>query len=292
MSASSSTQPLGQRLAALDGRRTRPPCSSLLDDLGGRARADVGHDQRLLEALPGLLVERALEQRRLDLGAERLRASCTGSRAGGGRSPRRCSGSALAGDRRARPPSPVMKRSVQSRAIAVRDDSAAWLDASEPLPADAAAGRRPRSPRWSPRWRRSTGRIDVPGHAERDAGGLRPAARGVPRRFDDGRRAGVRAAASSASTTARRDQAHVRRAAPRAAAGSRGCCSPRSRTRRASSATAVRLDTGPAQPHAQALYESAGYRADRQLQREPGRGFWGEKRLAALGGRDRLGHAP
>ena len=44
----------------------------LLDDLGGRARADVGVDQRLLEALPGLLVEVALEQRRLDLGGERL----------------------------------------------------------------------------------------------------------------------------------------------------------------------------------------------------------------------------
>ena len=29
----------------------------LLDDLGGRARADVGHDQRLLEALPRLVVE-------------------------------------------------------------------------------------------------------------------------------------------------------------------------------------------------------------------------------------------
>ena len=44
----------------------------LLDDLSGRARADVGVDQRLLEALPGLLVEVALEQRRLDLGGERL----------------------------------------------------------------------------------------------------------------------------------------------------------------------------------------------------------------------------
>ena len=42
-----------------------------LDDLGGRRRPDVGHDQRLLEALPALVVER-VEQRRLDLGAERL----------------------------------------------------------------------------------------------------------------------------------------------------------------------------------------------------------------------------
>ena len=43
----------------------------LLDDLGRRRGADVGHDQRLLQALPRLFVER-LEQRRLDLGGERL----------------------------------------------------------------------------------------------------------------------------------------------------------------------------------------------------------------------------
>ena len=65
------TQPLRQRLAALDGAGLGL-LLELADDLGRRARADVGHDQRLLEALPRLLVERALEQRRLDLGAERL----------------------------------------------------------------------------------------------------------------------------------------------------------------------------------------------------------------------------
>ena len=44
----------------------------LLDDLRGRAGADGGVDQRLLEPLPGRLVEVALEQCRLDLRRERL----------------------------------------------------------------------------------------------------------------------------------------------------------------------------------------------------------------------------
>jgi hypothetical protein len=42
-----------------------------LDDGRRRRRADVGHDQRLLEAFPRFGVERA-EQARLDLRAERL----------------------------------------------------------------------------------------------------------------------------------------------------------------------------------------------------------------------------
>ena len=77
-------EPLGQRLAA-DERPPRPPLE-LLDDLRGRPRADVGVDQRLLEPLPGLLVEVALEQRGLDLGLRAPRASCACSRACGGRS--------------------------------------------------------------------------------------------------------------------------------------------------------------------------------------------------------------
>src|SRR5207248_510249 len=44
-----------------------------LDDPGGGRRAHVGVDQRLLEPLPGLVVER-LEHARLQLGAERLAA--------------------------------------------------------------------------------------------------------------------------------------------------------------------------------------------------------------------------
>ena len=59
-----------QRGAALDLARGRL-LLELADDARGRPRADVGHDQRLLEALPRLLVER-VEQRGLDLGGQRL----------------------------------------------------------------------------------------------------------------------------------------------------------------------------------------------------------------------------
>jgi hypothetical protein len=64
-------QPAGERLAA-DERALLGFALEPLDHLGGGACADVGVDQRLLEPLPGRLVEVALEQRRLDLGGERL----------------------------------------------------------------------------------------------------------------------------------------------------------------------------------------------------------------------------
>jgi GNAT superfamily N-acetyltransferase len=41
----------------------------------------------------------------------------------------------------------------------------------------------------------------------------------------------------------------------------------------------VRLDTGPRQPHAQALYEAAGYRPIGNFNANPVASFWGEKRL-------------
>jgi GNAT superfamily N-acetyltransferase len=41
----------------------------------------------------------------------------------------------------------------------------------------------------------------------------------------------------------------------------------------------ARLDTGPRQPHAQALYESAGYRPIGNFNANPVASFWGEKRL-------------
>ena len=64
-------EPVRERLAA-DERALLGLAFELLDDLRGGPRADVGVDQRLLEALPGVLVEVALEQRRLDLGGQRL----------------------------------------------------------------------------------------------------------------------------------------------------------------------------------------------------------------------------
>ena len=42
----------------------------------------------------------------------------------------------------------------------------------------------------------------------------------------------------------------------------------------------ARLDTGALQPHAQALYESAGYRAIGNFNANPVAAYWGEKRLA------------
>jgi GNAT superfamily N-acetyltransferase len=41
----------------------------------------------------------------------------------------------------------------------------------------------------------------------------------------------------------------------------------------------VRLDTGPHQPHAQAMYESAGYAPIGNFNANPVASYWGEKRL-------------
>jgi GNAT superfamily N-acetyltransferase len=41
----------------------------------------------------------------------------------------------------------------------------------------------------------------------------------------------------------------------------------------------VRLDTGPRQPHAQALYEASGYAPIGNFNANPMAAFWGEKRL-------------
>ena len=43
----------------------------------------------------------------------------------------------------------------------------------------------------------------------------------------------------------------------------------------------ARLDTGPHQPHAQRLYERAGYRVIANFNQNPVASFWGEKRLDA-----------
>ena len=41
----------------------------------------------------------------------------------------------------------------------------------------------------------------------------------------------------------------------------------------------VRLDTGPSQPHAEALYRSAGYREIADYNGNPAAAYWGERRL-------------
>jgi GNAT superfamily N-acetyltransferase len=43
--------------------------------------------------------------------------------------------------------------------------------------------------------------------------------------------------------------------------------------------TVARLDTGPLQPHAQRMYEAAGYRPIGNFNANPVASFWGEKRL-------------
>ncbi len=43
--------------------------------------------------------------------------------------------------------------------------------------------------------------------------------------------------------------------------------------------TVARLDTGPLQPHAQRLYEQAGYRSIADYNGNPRASFWGEKTL-------------
>jgi len=47
--------------------------------------------------------------------------------------------------------------------------------------------------------------------------------------------------------------------------------------------TIARLDTGPRQPHAQRMYEAAGYRPIGNFNANPVASFWGEKRLDGAG---------
>jgi GNAT superfamily N-acetyltransferase len=45
----------------------------------------------------------------------------------------------------------------------------------------------------------------------------------------------------------------------------------------------ARLDTGPAQPHAERMYRAAGYAEIHNFNDNPIASFWGEKRLTPLG---------
>jgi GNAT superfamily N-acetyltransferase len=54
----------------------------------------------------------------------------------------------------------------------------------------------------------------------------------------------------------------------------------------------ARLDTGPRQPAAQALYESAGYRPIENFNANPVASFFGEKPLAATGSRSQSCRRP
>ena len=252
-------QALGQRLAA-DELALLGLALELLDDLRGRARADVGVDQRLLEALPGLLVEVALEQRRLDLGLRAPRASCACSRAGGGRS-RGAAPRARARAASARAPAAVGDEEVvpvarhgtrENRAmpdeITVRAEAADSLIAARLVRRD---GHRdgPAATRSGPG--RGVGSGASPSDFSPPTGaflviyaGGKPVAGGGVKRDEDG----VAEIKRMYVVPAARRQGLARRllAALEDAARELGY-------------ERMRLDTGARQPHAQAMYERAGY---------------------------------
>ena len=276
-SASSSDEPLGQRLAAGDLALLGLPLE-LLDDLRGRAGADVGVDQRLLEPLPRLLVEVALEQRGLDLGLAAPRASCACSRACGGRSrgaparapPRAAArGPAAVGDEevvpvsrhgtrenRAMPDEITVRAEAADSLIAVRlvDAMVAEMEQLYSLAPGTGLGTRRR--------RRTSRR-----RAARSSSSTRAASR-------------WRAAASSATRTASPRSSACTSCRGAAAAASGGGCSRSSRTPRASSATRGSGST-PARASrtrrrctsAPATTRSTNYNGNSQAS------FWGEKIL-------------
>ena len=107
-------EPVLQRLAAFQPAGGRL-LLELHHHLGGRGRADVGHDQRLLQALPRLVVQR-VEQRRLDLAGQRL-ARLGHVLAQPAKEPTALLGLLRRPAPGPGPPSPVMNRSRQSRAM-------------------------------------------------------------------------------------------------------------------------------------------------------------------------------
>ena len=265
-------QPLGQRLAAGDLALLGLPLEPL-DDLRGRARADVGVDQRLLQALPGLLVEVALEQRGLDLGLQRLaRLAHVLAHAAEeaaalllalGLLDRR--GRAVARDEEVVPVSG--HGSGENRAmIEFRREPAGspaartLLTAMEQEMFDAlrdggdADAREHRGPRAARR-RRLRGRL--------------------------GGRAGGRGRRAQAARARRgRDQADVRGAGRAPAAGiARRLLAALEDAARELGYERVRLDTGARQPHARALYESAGFQPIPDYNDNPKAAYWGEKVL-------------
>ena len=239
----------------------------LLDDLRGRAGADVGVDQRLLEPLPGLLVEVALEQRGLDLGLQRLAglahvlahaaeeaaplllALLLGRRRGAGAVgdeevvPVSCHGTR---ENRAMPEEITVRAEAADSLIAVRlvDAMVTEMEQLYSLPAGTAS---------EPARRRLTSRR----RAGRSWSSTRTASRWP-------------AAASSATSdgVAEIKRMYVVPDARRQGLGRRLLEELEEKARELGYAR-IRLDTGARQPHAQAMYERAGYHPIDELQRQP-----------------------
>ena len=246
-----------------------------LDHLRGRARADVGVDQRLLEVLPRLGVE-LVEQRRGDLGGDRLAglghvvaqaaeeaaalllASGLGIVRGGG---------LRVGDEQVLP-------------VAGHGDRRRYQRVRARIPRRASRhARRPDAARGLP------GRpARPPGRVRRDARGPRPAPTKWLRRG---------ASSSSATSTARPWRVAATRSRPEGAEIKRMWVAPAARRRglgrrllaaledaaRAAGHRHVVLDTSSGQPEALAMYRALGYLEVPDYNGNPYAAHWFEKAL-------------
>ncbi len=237
-----------------------------LDDLRGGAGADVGVDQRLLEPLPGLVVEVAEEAWR-GAQASAPRASCAGSRAGGERS----RGAAA----RARPPRPgggaplfVDEEVVPVAGHGSGGEYERW-SSSAPSPPAAPTARALLTAMEQEMFElitRCPGGCRAGRPAPKD---LEPPAGGsVPRWGRTGSRSRAAAWCAMGPGVAEikrmyvvpeaRRRGHARRLLKALEDGARALGYER-----------VRLDTGARQPHARALYASAGFTPIPDYNREP-----------------------
>src|SRR4051794_538824 len=193
------------------------------------------------------------------------------------KNPRLCSGSSASSWIRAAAPSPVMKSSPQSRAMAVGHDIRVALQirtvpageppASELIEAMVAEGVQVYG-----------SRLDSPGAPTATADQMAPPGGTYLVIYEDGRPVaggGIKRLPDGAAEIKRmyvvpearsRGLARVLLGALEDAARSLGY-------------DRVRLDTGPRQPHARALYASTGYREVAPYNDNPYASYWGEKDL-------------
>ena len=264
-------EPLLQRLAALDHARGRL-LLELADDLRGRRRADVGHDQRLLQALPRLVVER-VEERRLDLGRQRL-ARLGHVLAQALEEPAALLGLGVDGDR------VVVAGDEQVSPVAGHgfgEDSGVRFERADPSAPPASDLLAAMGDEILAMYDHALDAPDMPkaGPAELSAP-RRLAARRLRRR----RRRRLRRRASSACRTVPARSSGCTCAEPARGRGvARRLLAALEDEARALGYAIVRLDTGPAQHSARRMYEEAGYAEIDNFNANPVATFFGEKRL-------------